>query len=64
MAAASTIAGKGTSNRKIPTNASAASATMARFLSARLPMRRTASTTTASTAAFRPKKTHCTRRTS
>ena len=54
-AAPSTISGNGTPRAKMATKASAASTTMALFLSARLPTRRTASTTTASTAAFSPK---------
>ena len=39
----------------MPTNAAAASATMTLFFSERLPIRKTASSTMASTAAFRPK---------
>jgi len=54
-AAASTSAGNGTSKKKIATNPAAAMAFCARPTSARLPMRMTASTTTASTAAFSPK---------
>ena len=49
------ISGNGTP-KKIATNAAAAIPTMTRFLSARLPIRTTASSTIASTAAFRPKK--------
>ena len=41
---------------KIATNAAAAIATITPFFSTRLPIRSTASTTTASTAGFRPKK--------
>jgi len=47
--------GNGTARKKIATNASAASATINLFFNARLPMRSTASSTMASTAAFNPK---------
>jgi hypothetical protein len=47
-------------NRKIATNAAAAMLTIAWFFSARRPMRATASSTIASTAAFRPKNSACT----
>jgi hypothetical protein len=49
------MTGNGTSKKKIATNAAAASATIARFLSARLPTRITASMTTAITAGASPK---------
>ena len=49
------MSGNGTPKKKIATNAAAAMPTITRFLSARLPMRSTASSTMASTAAFRPK---------
>ena len=49
------MSGNGTPRKKIATNAAAAIPTMTRFLSARLPIRTTASSTIASTAAFRPK---------
>ena len=48
--------GKGTAKKKIATNESAASAIMTLFFSARLPIRTTAWSTMASTAAFKPKK--------
>ena len=48
------ISGNGTSRKKIATNAAAAMATITRFLSDRLPIRTTASTTTATTAGFSP----------
>jgi hypothetical protein len=54
----------GTAKKKMPTKASAASATILRFLSARLPTLTTASSTTASTAAFSPKNSACTMATS
>ena len=47
--------GNGTPRKKIATNATAAMPTITLFFSARLPMRMTASSTMASTAAFRPK---------
>ena len=50
------MSGNGTPRKKIATNAAAAIPTMTWFLSARLPIRTTASSTIASTAAFRPKK--------
>ena len=53
----STISGKGTPKTKIATKAAAATATLARLRSARPPMRSTAWTTIASTAALRPKNT-------
>ena len=49
------ISGNGTSKKKIATNAAAAMPTMTRFFSARRPIRTTASSTIASTAALRPK---------
>ena len=54
-AALRTINGNGMSKKKMPMNAAAASRRRALFFSARLPMRTTASTTIASTAAFNPK---------
>ena len=48
--------GNGTPKKKIVTNAVAASAIMTRFLRDLLPTRTTAWSTTASTAAFKPKK--------
>ena len=54
------MSGKGSLRKKMPTNAAAATPTIARFLSARRPMRTTASSTTASTAALRPKNSACT----
>ena len=62
--AARMISGNGTSRKKIATNAVAASATMTRLRSARRPMRTTASSTIASTAAFRPKNSAATAGTS
>ena len=59
-AAAKMMSGNGSAKKKMPTKASAAIATSARLLSARLPTRTTASSTTASTAAFRPKNSDCT----
>ena len=53
--AAIMIKGNGIAKKKIATNAAAASACMGRLFSARRPTRIRASTTTASTAAFRPK---------
>ena len=53
-AAAATIAGKGTSKAKIAMKAAAAMATIPGPRSARLPMRSTASITTASTAVLMP----------
>ncbi len=47
--------GKGTAKKKIATKATAASVTMMRLRSARLPTRTTACSTIASTAAFNPK---------
>jgi hypothetical protein len=46
--------GKGTSRKKMATNAAAAIEIIVRFLRDRLPMRNTASTTTATTAGLRP----------
>ena len=56
LAAARTMSGNGASRKKIATKAAAASPIRTRFLSARLPIRTTASSTMASTAAFSPKK--------
>ena len=56
------IMGKGTAKKKMPTNAAAASAINARLLSARLPIRITASTTIASTAALSPNSNAVTNR--
>jgi len=50
-----TISGKGTLKKKMPTRANAASTSIGRLFSARLPTRRTAWSTIASTAAFRPR---------
>ena len=52
--------GNGTAKKKIAMKLAAASAIMMLFLSARLPMRTTASSTIASTAAFKPKNNACT----
>ncbi len=49
------INGNGTPKTKIATNAATASPIMAAFFKARLPMRMTASSTIARTAAFSPK---------
>ena len=54
------MSGKGMAKKKIPTNAAAASASITLFLSARLPIRTTASSTIASTAAFSPKNSAAT----
>jgi hypothetical protein len=53
--AAITISGKGTLKKKIPIKANAASTSIGRLFSARLPTRCTACNTIASTAAFRPR---------
>ena len=53
------MSGNGTPKAKMAMNAPAAMAIMTRFFSARLPMRRTASSTIASTAAFRPRNSAC-----
>ena len=58
------ISGNGTSKTKMATNAAAASATITRFRSARRPMRTTASSTIASTAALSPKNSASTTGTS
>ena len=58
------ISGNGTPKTKIATKDAAAMATMAPFLSARPPIRITACTTMASTAAFSPKKSASTAPTS
>ena len=55
------MTGNGTAKKKIATKAAAASACMGRLFSARLPMRMTASTTIASTAAFSPKNAAATK---
>ena len=52
--------GKGTSKKKMPMKAAAASPRMTLFLRERLPIRMTASRTIASTAAFRPKNSAAT----
>ena len=54
------MSGNGTLRKKIATKAAAASPIMTRFLSDRLPTRTTASSTTASTAAFSPKNSAAT----
>jgi hypothetical protein len=54
MAAASTIAGNGTCNAKIATNAAAAIAHSHAFFSAREPMRHAACSTIATTAGLMP----------
>ena len=50
-----TISGKGTLKKKMPIKANAASTSIGRLFSARLPTRCTACSTIASTAAFRPR---------
>ena len=54
MAAMTTISGNGMPKKKIPTNAPPASASSSEVLSARLPMRMSASSTMTSTAALMP----------
>ena len=58
--APNTIKGKGTFRKKMPMNAAAARLSMTLFLSARLPIRHTASITMASTAALSPKNSAAT----
>ena len=58
------ISGNGTSKKKMATKAAAAIATMTPLFSARRPMRTTASSTIASTAALRPKNSASTTGTS
>jgi len=65
MAAASaTISGKGAPNRKMARKDAAARPSMTLFFRARLPMRNTACSTIASTAAFSPKNSAVTTGTS
>ena len=59
-AAAKMITGNGIAKKKMPMNARAAIGMSARLLNARLPIRTTASSTIARTAAFIPKKTAAT----
>jgi hypothetical protein len=55
------ISGNGTANKKIATNAATANACMGLLFRERRPMRITASTTIARTAAFRPKNAAATK---